>query len=279
MSEIQLLFPGQKRKALTLSYDDGVEQDVRLIDIMQKHGLKGTFNISSGLYAAEDTVYPAGQVHRRMTERAATALYADSGMEIAVHGLTHPHLENLTREAATYEIIRDRDNLERRFGRVVRGMAYPYGTTSDAVVDALKSCGIAYSRTTVSTGDFALPVDWLRMPATCHHKDPRLMELAETFVEKTPRGAPWLFYLWGHSYEFEEKDNWRVIEDFAAYIGGRGDVWYATNIEIHDYIEAFRRLITSADGKTYENPSAIAVDILANGKPFAIAPGGSVKIG
>ena len=42
-----MLFPGKKRKVLTLSYDDGVEQDIRLVEIMKKHGLKGTFNINT----------------------------------------------------------------------------------------------------------------------------------------------------------------------------------------------------------------------------------------
>ena len=44
-------FPGFKQKALTLSYDDGIRQDKRLIAIMQKYGLKGTFNINSGCFA------------------------------------------------------------------------------------------------------------------------------------------------------------------------------------------------------------------------------------
>ena len=131
----------------------------------------------------------------------------------------------------------------------------------------------------MSTGDFALPADWLRMPATCHHSDPRLMTLAKTFAEDTPPYAPWLFYLWGHSYEFDMRNDWHVIEEFAAYIGGRDDIWYATNIEVFDYIQAFRCLISSADGRTYHNPSALAVGILANGKAYILAPGESATIG
>ena len=45
-----------KTKVLTLSYDDGVVQDIRLIEIMNKYGLKGTFNINSALYLPEDAV-------------------------------------------------------------------------------------------------------------------------------------------------------------------------------------------------------------------------------
>ena len=67
MSLIYLRFPDGKPKALTFSYDDGVETDKRLIEIFQKHGLKGTFNINSLLFAPEGTVYPAGTIHRRMS--------------------------------------------------------------------------------------------------------------------------------------------------------------------------------------------------------------------
>ena len=88
-------FPGGRSKVLTMSYDDGVEQDIRLIDIMTAHGLKGTFNINSGLYAKEGTVYAPGTIHRRMPKSVIDSLYIPKGMEVAVHGYTHPFLEEL----------------------------------------------------------------------------------------------------------------------------------------------------------------------------------------
>lgn len=254
--KLWMRFPNGRAKALTLSYDDGVEQDAHLIDVMQKHGLKGTFNLNSGLFAPEGTVYPEGTIHRRMSRSQALALYKDSGMEVAVHGVTHPYLEQLSPVECTREVLLDRENLEREFGGIVRGMAYPYGTYNDSVVNCLKACGIAYARTVISSCTFQIPTDWLRLPATCHHKHPRLMELAKEFVEKTPGGAPWLFYLWGHSYEFEANKNWNVIEKFAEYTGGKEDIWYATNLEIYDYIQAWNRLIFSANGTQVYNPTA-----------------------
>ena len=44
-------FPGFKYKALTLSYDDDVIFDKKLMEILDKHGLKCTFNLNSGLFA------------------------------------------------------------------------------------------------------------------------------------------------------------------------------------------------------------------------------------
>lgn len=44
-----IMFPDGKKKALTLSYDDGVEQDRRLVEILNRYGIKATFNINSGV--------------------------------------------------------------------------------------------------------------------------------------------------------------------------------------------------------------------------------------
>ena len=272
MANIFVRFPGGKVKAVTLSYDDGVEQDIRLIKIMKENGLKGTFNLSSGLYAKEGTNYEAGTIHRRMTRQQAIDVYQNSGMEIAVHGLTHPFLEHLSPSTCTYEVLQDRINLETEYGTIIRGMAYPYGSYSDSVVDCLKHCGIAYSRTTKSTESFGIPTDWLRMPATCHHNNLHLMELAKKFVEDSRDRTPMLFYLWGHSYEFERDDNWEVIEEFAEYIGKREDIWYATNIEIYDYMKAFGQLIFSADGRQAWNPTAIDLYLKYNGRNYCIRP-------
>lgn len=273
MASIFMRFPGGRKKAVTLSYDDGVEQDIRLIRIMKEHGLKGTFNLNSGLYAPEGTVYPKGTFHRVMSKKQCQEVYTDSGMEVAVHSLTHPHLEQLPDGMCAYEIVQDRANLEQDFARLVRGMAYPFGTTSDAVVETLKQCGIVYARTVESTGKFDIPTDWLRLPATCRHADPKLMELAQKFVEEDRKKAPGLFYLWGHSYEFERDGNWHVIEEFAEYIGNREEIWYATNGEIYDYIYAYNQLCFSANGKRVYNPTDTKLYLESEGNIISIEPG------
>lgn len=259
MNKTFMRFPNGKEKALTLSYDDGVEQDIRLVEILDKYGLKCTFNINSGYYAPEGKTYPEGTVHRRMSHSMAIELYKNSVHEVAVHTYSHPWLETLPSSTVAQEIIEDRKNLEADYGKPIRGMAYPYGTFSDTVVDVLKSSGIAYSRTTVSTEMFNIPSDWLRLPATCHHNNPRLMELVEKFVTMKELTHPKMFYLWGHSYEFEANNNWNIIEKFAEYVGNRDDIWYATNIEIYDYVKAYERLEWSVDLSSVYNPSGLSV--------------------
>ena len=278
MAEYFMRFPGGVSKALTLSYDDGVEQDIRLIEIMQKHGIKGTFNLNSGSYSPEGTVFLEGQIHRRLSKSQAQAVYKNSGMEVAVHGLTHPFLEQLPANLCTYEVLQDRINLEADYGCIVRGMAYPFGTYNDAVVESLQQCGILYSRTVESTEQFEVPTDWLRMPATCHHLNPKLMALAQSFVETKATRSPKLFYLWGHSYEFERDNNWQLIEDFCAYMGNRKEIWYATNIEIREYVEAYQRLVFSTDSSVVYNPSAIDVYFSWNWVVHCVKAGKQLRI-
>lgn len=40
------------KKYFTLSFDDGLEQEKRLLCLMRKYGLKGTFNLNAGLSSA-----------------------------------------------------------------------------------------------------------------------------------------------------------------------------------------------------------------------------------
>lgn len=271
MAHLYLCFPGWKKKAFTMSYDDGVVQDKRLIELMKKNGIKGTFNLNGSVL-----LNPSG---RRLGKDEALALYRDDGIEVAVHTYTHPFLDKLTREMASYEVIKDREVLEEMFGGLVRGMAYPMGTFSDMTVEVLRNCGIAYARTTVSTGRFDIPSDWLRMPATCHHDDPRVFELIDQFLGRiTGWGGPWLFYLWGHAYEFDDKNNWSHIESILDRVGSHEDIWYATNIEIYDYVEAYRSLTFSVNSSSVYNPTATDVYFQYNGKNVLAPAGTTTKI-
>ena len=82
-----------------------------------------------------------------------------------------------------------------------------------------------------------------------------------------------MFYLWGHSFEFETGDNWEVIEEFAAFAGGHEDVWYATNIQLHDYVQAYRRLEFSVDGRQVYNPTVTELFFEKDGEMYSILPG------
>lgn len=266
-----LRFPGFKDKAVTFSYDDGQIHDRRLVDIFNQYGLKCTFNLNSG-WLDDNHVQPS----------EFKSLYLDSSHEIAVHGLHHQPPVGLPELLVTQDIIEDRKNLEKYTGRIIRGAAYPYGAYNDIVVESLRACGISYCRTINATGSFEIPTDWIRLRPTCHHNDP-LLDFADKFLAPPLSPAFWfnnpkLFYVWGHSFEFANNNNWHIIEDFAKKIGNRDDIWYATNIEIFDYVTAFDRLEFSADASLVYNPSAIDVYIDYNYHKLVIPAGKTVEI-
>lgn len=271
-------FPGGLGKALTLSYDDGVEQDRQLIALLDCFGIRCTFNLNSGCYAPEGHVWPQGQIHRRLSRSRALKLYGGGNHEVAVHCLTHASLPELPCSQVVREVMVDRENLERDFGGIIRGFAYPYGTYSDEVVDTLRRCGILYARTVNSSHQFSIPQDWLRLQPTCHHDDPMLMELADRFLREPASWGSRLFYLWGHAYEFEANQNWQVMEDFCRKMSGRDDIWYATNIDICTYVLAWRQLVFSADGQKLYNPTAHTLWLEQEGKQYTLAPGQTLQL-
>ena len=272
-------FPEGRAKVLTFSYDDGFLNDIPLVDMLNKHKMKGTFNVSAGKCTAEDRDYKEDSIWNYMKKSDLLKIFANTEHEIALHGFSHPFLATLPPASITHEVLHDREELEELFGRIIRGMAYPKGSYDDQVVEILKNCGVAYARTVKSTEKFDLPSDWLRLPATCHHNNPRLMELAKKFVEMPIRFHSQMFYIWGHTYEFIQNDNWNVIEEFIEYMSGREDeIWYATNIEIFEYIEDFNHLIYSQDLSIIKNPTARKLWFSLDNKLFSIDPGETKKI-
>lgn len=277
-----LVFPKGKEKALTLSYDDGVDTDERMIELMEKYGVKCTFNINAGAFGREDAVRKEGQVHFRLSKRKAKELYNHPLCEVATHSYTHPRWNKLPTSVIMGEILDDRRGLEQLFGGIIRGHAYPYGSFTDEIVDILGKAGIAYARTTKTHHSFQLPNDWLRLGATCHHVDPVLGGLTERFVNGSvgEQEDGWLFYLWGHTYEFRRDDNWNVIENFFEKVSNNDNIWYATNIEVYEYITAWRSLVYSADGGSVYNPTATDVWVkvrrtLSSGSNIVAVPAGA----
>lgn len=223
------MFEQGKMKALTFSYDDGIEQDKRLVDLFNYYGMKCTFNINSGLQTGASTWNNSGVQIKRMNIKGLKDLY--QGHEIASHTLTHPHLNDLDEDTIYNEIIQDKINLANIFEKEITGFAYPFGNYNEKVIEVIKKCGIKYARTVGNTYAFDIPEDLHTYAPTCHHKYPELMNLARKFVDLKPN-KPQVFYVWGHSYEFDVDNNWSIIEEFCEYMAGKDDIYYGTNSQV-----------------------------------------------
>ncbi len=254
------LFPGGLCKCITMSYDDGVIEDIRLAEIFRKNGIKGTFHINSNKIGkpGEDAANNIPEVYR--------------GHEVSCHMVTHPFPTDIPDTNIVSETVEDRRALEEACGYVVRGMSYPFGNFDDRVIDIIKKCGIEYSRTVFSTRNFEVPEDFLRWNPTVHHTN-NLDDFLTKFLDLKIGRRPHLFYVWGHSYEFDRANNWELIENFCERAGGRDDIWYATNIEIVDYISAIRSLRVSVKGDKIYNPSAQTVWFSLDDKPVKVESG------
>ncbi len=253
-------FPEGKFKVLTLSYDDGKEADRRLVGLLNRYGIRGTFHLNSGLF---DT---PGRIPRE----EIAPLYR--GHEISAHTLTHPTIARSPREELVRQVMEDRRNLEAIAGYPVRGLSYPNGSYNRRIIEALPGMGIEYARTVNSTGTFALPENFLEWDPTCHHNH-NLLERTEEFLALTKKQYLFMMYVWGHSYEFDNDGNWDMIESFCRLAGRRDDIWYATNQEIVDYFRVLDNLKFSADCSFVYNPSARDA-WLARGDEVIPVPGG-----
>lgn len=254
-AELTMLFEGGKRKALTFSYDDGTIYDKKLVSLLKQYDMKATFNLNSGLL---------GQKEHRMINGIDTdfsqlepgevkTVYADH--EVSSHTVNHSSIVGLSHNMGAAEVLKNKQKLEELTGRTVRGFAYPYGSYNELAEEILSACGIEYARTADSSNDFDIPQDFLEWHPTCHHDSPELLKLAERFCKDDPL-KPQLFCVWGRSHELALKDNWQVLEEFMKYVSVyREKIWFATSIEIVDYVKAFRELKRSSDGRILQNPT------------------------
>ncbi len=272
-----IIFPGGKTKAFTMSYDDGTIHDKRLIEIMNRYGIKGTFNLNSGFLSVPNVMKRRNEEGvldcTRIDPSEVPALY--QGHEVAGHGLYHASPTGIGTSAFMYETIEDKKKLEDLTGYLIRGYAYPFGAYDEESKNILKMAGYHYARPVDTTGKFNIPEDFLEWKGTCHHNDPKLMELLEEFCQEGFRGfRNKLFYLWGHSYEFDGDHTWDMIENALKYVSEHGEnIWFATNIEIYDYVMAFRSLEYSADANMVYNPSRLPVTVSRMGTVVTIEPG------
>ena len=277
-------YPNGKAKAVTFSYDDGVMQDKRLAHLFDQYGMKATFNFNC-------------EYMRKInfTKEQIDEYFLSKGHEIAVHGANHRANGNIRVIEGIRDVLDCRLELEKKCNRIIRGMAYPdTGITQmgnfvryEQIKQYLTELDIAYSRTLGADNDsFMLPQDFHAWMPSAHHNNPEIMEYIEKFLNIDisanvyhAKRIPRLLYIWGHSYEFDNNDNWNHIEEICQKLANNPDIWYAINIEIYDYVQAYRSLIYSADGSMVYNPTLLDVWIDADMVIYKIESGKTIKIG
>lgn len=226
-----------RMKALTFSFDDGVTQDNKMIEILDKYGLKCTFNLNSELLGLNGSLERNGKNISHIKNSAQNVKSIYKNHEVAAHTLTHSILTKLSDEEIVKQVEQDRKNLEILCGKPVVGMAYPGGDAPDCnehVARIIKeNTKIKYARTIGITYNFDLPTNLFAFSSTvyCYRDWDRMLELAKDFIE-LKSNTPKLFFIRGHAYEFDINNTWEPFEQFCAMISGKNDIFYGTNAEV-----------------------------------------------
>jgi len=130
---------------VSLTFDDGNDNQFAAEQVLKAHGLVGTFFITTS-WIGSPTYLTQANLH---------SMAAD-GNEIGGHTVTHPDLTTLSTAAATAEVCNGRTTLA-GWGFNVTDFAYPFAAENAAVERIVRNCGYASAR---NLGD-------IRSPASC----------------------------------------------------------------------------------------------------------------
>lgn len=246
------------KKYFAWSFDDGLEQDRKIIEILKEYGLGATFHLNSGLFG--DRTYEGRIGNLGMTEKPAArfdpaakhllpyvphfCIPADEltqvyeGFEVASHTCHHVNLARCSEAERQWEIAEDVKALSEKFGQTVTGFAYPYGVGAKQSREALKAAGVKYARLATSKPGFRFPADPLVMPLSCWYISPKTFERLDAFFSMDPGDEDAFFLMFAHGYEFDfgtKESNWDKFRRICEAVAQHDDV-IACSIG-----EAFRR--------------------------------------
>lgn len=246
---IQKLYPGGKAKAFNVTYDDGVQQDVRFVELLNRYGIKGTFNLNSGLMQNEfEWTHECGMVVKRLPEQVVRDLY--QGHEVAGHTLTHPYMYHLSEEEIMHELVTDKFNLQKLFGRKISGFAVPFDYYSDLIEKCVQNCGFEYARISEESYSYTPGTDYYRWKAGVFHLSAQLEAYVEGFLRTDEELA--LCQIVGHTYDLDAEHMWDKMEVIFKKVAMCDDISPMTNIELVRYLKAMRSA-TAQDGVLVNN--------------------------
>lgn len=204
------------RKIFLLSFDDGTIWDGRFVELLNRVGMKATFNLNSGL---EDFVWYYEDRFPIYRQRLADTVEQYRGHEVASHTLTHPWLNTLTPPQISREVGADCAALKETFGMKEIGFGVPFTACGEREISIIRKF-VRYIRLSAFDHSFAPPPDPYHIPIHGLYNDPDIREKIARFAESDLTVS--LFVLAGHSYEFEVLGHWGYIEELLQYIQSFG---------------------------------------------------------
>lgn len=269
---IKRLFPDGKSKVFTLSYDDGVIQDIRLVELINKYNLKATFNLNSYLSETEfEWIHPTGAVIKRLPCKRLSELYR--GHEVASHTRSHPYMENLTEAQIMDEMAMDKEALENICNTKVCGFAVPFDFYSETIETCAVKCGFEYARTSQESGNFIPQKSYHSWQPTVFHLDSKLESLVNDFILWEQELG--VFQLVGHSYDLDTENMWEKTEEIFKLISKQKSILPMTHLQLVRYLKAMDTAIITTD--TITNLSDISLWFSIDGNIVEINGSDTIK--
>jgi len=232
------------KKYFTMSFDDGITQDKRIIEILKKYDVDCcTFMVNTeGLYGVDWGAAVSAMIgkpvdHLRFTEEELRSGIYD-GFDVQCHTRNHPSLKAYDNdvEILKNEVQGNADDLADIFGYKPIGMAWPGGDneyTEKTIELVLKNTDIRYARGINSTYTYNLPEQFMTWQPTCPVTDAHLLTYTQNFINAEPT-EDMLFYVWGHGYELQGFDLYDEFERMIKMISRRDDIILVTNTEFYE---------------------------------------------
>lgn len=264
---IKKLYPNGKKKAFNITYDDGVTQDIRFVQLLDRYGIKGTFNLNSQLMAQQfEWIHPNGMTVRRLPPHAVVQLYKNH--EVASHTLTHPYMHDMSKDEIMRQLGQDKHNLQQLFGREIAGFAVPFSFYSDLIADCARECGFEYARCSEERYSYNPPQNYYWWAAGAFHLNPQMWSFADGFFATDSQLA--LCQIVGHSYDLDAEDMWQAIEGLLKRVALDVDVICLTNLQLVRYLKAMDSAEISAHSIINNSDTTLWFGI--NGQATAVSP-------
>lgn len=268
---IRPLYPGGKTRAFNISYDDGITQDIRFVHLLNRYGLKGTFNLNSGLMDPPFTwAHECGMDITRLPKNAVVSLY--QGHEVASHTLMHPYMHDLSEQEIMDQLGKDKENLQHLFGREIGGFAVPFTYCSELISQCVQNCGFEYARISEESYDYCPCADYFHWKGSIFHWSESLEAFVMGFLNTDTELA--LCQIVGHSYDLDVFGMWERMESIFQRVSADPTVWPATHLEIVRYLKAMDQ--TYIDDDRIHNLSDRELWFAVDGQVVCLMPGESI---
>lgn len=247
-----------KKVIVTTSWDDVHKLNLKLVELLNKFNLKGTFYI-----ALDNNNY-----YENRNELEEEIREISQSQEIGAHTLTHPTLTEINLNQAKKEIADSKKWLEDLLSQPIKMFSYPRGIYNDEIKNLVKKAGFIGART-VKIFNCQCPDDffaWLPTlqiyPHPFRRRDAKTLHwsrhLLDPLKQRLPGLVKWhlppfayfnwfalaratfdyvkkeggIWHLWGHSWEIERYQMWNDLEKIFSYINNFKEIEFLTNSQV-----------------------------------------------